>query len=170
MKKLSFLFVVVAAMFLFNTAAQAQFNPYAESAKMLTAGIGVSGWGVPIFARFELPVANNFTVGGQVSYQSYSRYGLSGFSLIGIAARGSYHFNEVFEIDNDQWDIYGGASLGFFIYDHPNDWVGNSSTSELGLGIHIGGRYFFNDNLGLNLEIGSGSITTSTTLGLTFVF
>lgn len=169
MKKPLLLSLIVLSMVFAATTVKAQFNPYAENTKLLTAGVGVSGYGVPIFARIDIPVANNFTVGGGLSYQSFNRFGATGFSLIGIQARGNYHFNELFEITEEQWDVYGGASLGYYIYDTP----AGSFTGGLGglfLGIQIGGRYFVSDNIGLNLELGGGTVLSGANLGVTFLF
>lgn len=35
----------------------------------------------------------------------------------------------------------------------------NAHNSGLGLGVQVGGRYYFNDRLGLNLEFGGGFVS-----------
>jgi len=167
MKKASLLIVAIVALVLSTSIAHAQFNPYSEQTALLSVGVGVSGWGVPLFARLDYPVADNFTVGGGLSYQSFSRAALSGYSLIGIQARGNYHFNELFEIPTDEWDVYGGASLGYFIYNSPDNDI-FSSLGGFSLGIQVGGRYFINEKIGLNAEFGGGSVVSAGTVGVTF--
>lgn len=167
MKKASLLVVAVLALVFSTSVVNAQFNPYSDQSALLSVGIGVSGWGVPLFARLDYPVAENITVGGGLSYQSYSRFGLSGFSLIGIQARGNYHFNELFELTSDEFDLYGGASLGYFIYNSPNDSFDNMG--GFSLGIQVGGRYFLSEKIALNAEFGGGSVISAATIGVTFL-
>jgi hypothetical protein len=54
------------------------------------------------------------------------------------------------------WDFYAGLNLGFYNWNSPNDYEG-SHNSGLGLGAQIGGRYFFNNKVGINLEFGGGN-------------
>lgn len=177
---------------LFSTSSYAQFNPYANGVNMLTAGIGFSNWGLPIFARFEAPVADNITVGGGLSYQTKTdTYGSSKWktTLFGINARGSYHFNELLEV-NDDWDFYAGVTLGYIVANGKWTDGGNfnindsnarvaSTTSTsgigfgsggIGFGVHLGARYFINESFGINLEVGGGSQLSGGTLGATFLF
>jgi hypothetical protein len=42
--------------------------------------------------------------------------------------------------------------------------------SGLGLGAQIGGRYFFKDNFGLNLEFGGGNALSGGKFGITYIF
>lgn len=167
MKKASLLVVAVLALVFSTSVVNAQFNPYSDQSALLSVGIGVSGWGVPLFARLDFPVAENITVGGGLSYQSYSRFGLSGYSLIGVQARGNYHFNELFELTSDEFDLYGGASLGYYIYNSPNDALDNMG--GLSLGIQVGGRYFLSEKIALNAEFGGGSVISAATIGVTFL-
>lgn len=169
-------FIVVLAMA--TNSVQAQFNPYADNAKMLTAGIGVSSWGIPIFVRFEAPVADNITVGGGLSYQSKGENFFGSrwrHTIFGINARGNYHFNEVLDI-NDKWDLYAGLNLGYYIWNTTWDDSGSgidysgSANGGLSLGIHLGGRYFISDNFGINVEVGGGTVLGGGTIGATFLF
>ena len=173
MKKLliaTFAIVIATA---FNSA-QAQFNPYADNVKMLTAGIGFSGWGVPIFARFEAPVADNITVGGGLSYQSYNYSSLWKANYFGINLRGSYHFNELLEI-NDSWDVYAGLGLNYYFSNYKYKGAGgsvdwdNGGPDGFGVGIHVGGRYFVSEKIGINLEFGGGTSLGGGTIGCTFL-
>jgi outer membrane immunogenic protein len=171
MKKIFIPFIIAMAFILSTTVTQAQFNPYAEGVKMLTVGVGVSGWGIPVFGRFEAPVADNITVGGQLSYQSYGEGWVGGewrHTIIGIQARGNYHFNELLELDNEAWDLYAGASLGYFIWNTTTGYSGN--LGGVALGLQLGARYFLSQNIGLNLEFASGSVLSAGSLGVTFVF
>lgn len=150
----------------------AQFNPYTEEVKMLSVGLGVSGWGIPIYARFEMPIADNITVGGSLSFQSknysYTTAYKYRITYIGINGRGSYHFNELLNAP-DEWDFYAGASLGYFIASYSGDdspvLTGGSTVS---VGVHVGARYFLNEKIALNAEAGGGSALAGATIGVTF--
>ncbi|MDN5203865.1 hypothetical protein QQ008_20910 [Fulvivirgaceae bacterium BMA10] len=179
MKKLIFQTALLClCLIFFGNNVKAQFNPFANDQKMLTAGIGFSSWGTPIFGRLVFPVADYITVGGSLSYQSNSERFLGGkwkHTIVGIGARGNYHFNELLGV-SDEWDFYAGATLGYYVWNTKaqsgfldDDIYTGSGSGGLGLGIQIGGRYFFNDKFAVNLEYGGGSVLSSGTLGLTIM-
>ncbi len=179
MKKVS---IVFALAFIFYAAvpqqASAQFNPFTDNTKMITAGFGFTGWGVPIFARFEAPVYDNVTVGGDISYQG-DKETISGLKykhrIFGIVVRGDYHFNELLELPSE-WDVYAGLGIGYYswkseLYDSPLDIdYPGSANGGFSVGVHVGGRYFFKDNLGVNLEFGGGNVLAGGTVGVTYLF
>lgn len=66
-----------------------------------------------------------------------------GFGLLG---RFDYHWNRLIGIPSN-WDFYAGASLGFISGDN----------FDLDLGIQVGGRWYWSDKWGLNLEFGGGT-------------
>ncbi|MFV2016203.1 MAG: outer membrane beta-barrel protein, partial [Candidatus Heimdallarchaeota archaeon] len=153
--------------------SMAQFDPYSDEAKMLTTGIGVSGWGIPIFVRYEQGIAENITIGGTVSYQSKG-YGSTGYkwrvSYFGISARGSYHFNELLDL-NDSWDLYAGPSVGYYFGKfRTDDFVDGTANGGFGIGLHAGARYFINEKIAVNLDAGGGSLFGGVTIGATFIF
>ena len=174
--------IVIALVFIAVVSStypvHAQFNPQTDKTKMLTVGIGFSGWGIPIFARFEAPVADNITIGGAMSYQgkseTYASYKYK-HTIFGIGARGSYHFNELIELP-DEWDLYAGLGLGYYFWNTKYDSGGTSidyrgsGDGGFSIGIHVGGRYFINDKIGVNLEFGGGTVLSGGTIGATFLF
>ena len=83
------LFAILAIAFVFNMEhAQAQYNPYDDGRKIGTVGVGFSNNGVPIFGRLEVPVVDNITVGGGLSYRRRSS-GFFNLSVLGITALGN---------------------------------------------------------------------------------
>ncbi len=66
------LIVAFISFLMLSVSSYAQYNPFSENAKLVTVGVGVSGWGIPIFVRYEQAVADNITVGGELSYQTKS--------------------------------------------------------------------------------------------------
>ena len=165
------------AMIFSTSLVRAQFNPYTDQTKMVTAGIGFSGWGIPIFGRFEIGVAENISVGGGISWQGYNETytGVKWHhSIFGITGRGSYHFNELIELP-DEWDLYAGLGIGFLFTSStykgtatPFDYDG-SVPSDFFIDIHVGGRYFINDKIGVNLELGGGTGLSGGSIGVTFL-
>ncbi|MEM1137143.1 MAG: hypothetical protein AAGI07_14995 [Bacteroidota bacterium] len=180
MKHLKILLIVIIIALSGFSTSQAQFNPYTDLNGMATLGLGASGRGIPIFARFEKGIKDNISIGGQISNRSFRNNYFDGdywrHTVIGIAGRGSYHFNELLGLD-DQWDLYSGVSLGYYVlstrYVNNNgfgvdiDYTG-TGLGGLYLGFISGGRYFINDRLALNVEFGGGSIGYwDGTIGLT---
>ena len=166
MKKLGFL----VAFFVFGFAnAQA---PLEQGALQLNAGVGTSGWGVPLYVGLDYGIAENVTIGGELSYQSYNQNfdnGNAKSSILGIQANGNYHFNELLQMSS-QWDLYAGASLNFFSWNTTFNGSKGSYTEPSGiqLGFQLGGRYFFNDNFAVNLQLGGGSVVGGVKAGITY--
>jgi outer membrane immunogenic protein len=143
--------------------------PLKKGEHQFNAGLGFSGWGVPIYAGIDFGVFNDITAGIEASFRSYNEkidgYGYTS-SVFGIAGTGNYHFNTVLEIPK-KWDFYAGITLGYYSWILPSDYPGNNS-SGFGLGAQIGGRYYFNRNFGLNLELGGGSGFSGGKIGITY--
>ncbi|MCG9794166.1 outer membrane beta-barrel protein [Flavobacterium algicola] len=167
MKKVALLLAILAFSF-----ANAQ-APLEEGGLQLNAGLGSSGWGTPIYVGLDYGIAPNFTIGGELSYQSFTeRYvGLEvKNNVIGIQANGNYHFNEVLNISSE-WDFYAGANLNYYSWssklnDAKYDYNG---ADNFGLGLQIGGRYFFSDRFGVNLQLGGGNVTSGGKIGITYI-
>lgn len=160
--------LLILSFLLFSSLIYAQ-SPIAKGESQINAGLGLSSWGVPVYIGFDHGVHPDITVGGELSYRSYSdKYANVSYdhSVIGISGNGNYHFNRVLEIPKN-WDFYAGLNLGFYIWNSPSDYHGSHS-SELGLGAQVGGRYYFSDKIGLNLEFGGGNAFSGGKIGLTF--
>lgn len=142
-------------------------NPINKGQGQFNAGVGFSSWGIPLYLGFDYGVHKDITIGGELSYRSYHdrwdgrRYN---HSIIGISANGNYHFNSLLNIPNN-WDFYAGLNVGFYIWNSNNAYRGSHS-SGLGIGGQVGGRYYFNDKLGINLEFGGGNAFGGGKLGL----
>lgn len=81
-----------------------------------------------------------------------------GYTIIGV--RGAYHYNG---INNDKFDLYGGAMLSYNILHYSyKDNNGNNLSggvnygSAAGFTLFAGGRYFFSDNAAVFAELGYG--------------
>lgn len=131
----------------------------------INGGIGLSGFGLPIYGGFDYGLTDDVTVGAEGSFRSYSNFG-SNASLVGIGANINYHFNRLFKLKNDRIDVYGGGTLGYWFWSW--DFIyPDAKSSGIGISAQLGGRYFLSKNFGLNLEIGGGTISGGK-FGLTY--
>lgn len=109
---------------------------YSQAAKQLNFGlIGVS---------FEIPVAKAITV----APAAYTNFDLNHLTL---GVKGNYYFDELFGLPS-AWDVYAGANVGFGIA------MNDNSSSDLDLGLQVGGRWFWSEKWGVYAEIGGGKL------------
>ncbi len=164
MKKL----IVLLGLICFTTFIFAQ-SPNLKSQTQLNAGVGFSGWGIPVYVGLDFGVHPDITLGGELSFRSYNENYYSykyRHTIIGILGNGNYHFNRIMNIPSP-WDFYAGLNLGFYIVNSPSSY-GGDRTSGLGLGAQIGGRYYFSNRWGINLEFGGGNYFSGGKFGFTF--
>lgn len=152
-------------------------SPLPKGKAQINAGAGFSNWGVPLYVGFDYGVHPDISLGGEISYRNYKSYGKWGkykiyddTNIWGFAFNANYHFNTILKIPSE-WDFYAGLSVGFWTWNYSN-YNGKidddySRTSGLGLTGQIGGRYYFNDKFGLNLEVGGGNVFSSGKFGVT---
>lgn len=129
----------------------------------VNGGLGFSNWGIPISIGVDYGIIENITIGAEMSYRTKSSY-----SAFGISINGNYHFNTLLELP-PEFDVYGGVNLGYYNWDVGNAIKTPEYSSGLGYNAQIGGRYFFDDQLGLNLEFGGGNVSGGK-LGVTYRF
>jgi len=166
MKKLIVLCVICLA-------AQISFAQYAlrKGQGQFNAGVGLSSWGLPVYAGFDVGVHRDISVGGELSYRAYydrpdnNRYH---HSIVGLSSNGNYHFNTLLNMPTN-WDFYAGLNLGFYFWNSDNDYPGDH-TSGLQLGAQVGGRYYFTERFGLNLEVGGTPAFSGGKFGITLKF
>lgn len=106
--------------------------------------------------NYEIPVHKDITIAPGVS---------TNFDLnwITLNVKANYYFDNLFKLTNESWDVYGGAGAGYAFYTGDND-----KDSGFDIGLHVGGRWFWNEKWGIYLEIGGASTQGATGgLGLT---
>jgi len=163
MKKISLVLVLTAITF--TSFAQGSL---AKGEAQINAGVGLSSWGIPVYAGFDYGVHPDITLGAEASFRGFNenwRGDRYRHSVIGISGNANYHFNRILKIPS-KWDFYAGGNLGFYLWNSPNGYLGNRA-SGLGLGGQIGGRYFVSNKVGLNLEVGGGNAFSGGKFGLT---
>jgi len=163
MKKITFLVCFVMASL---TTIYSQ-GTLGVGGKQLNAGVGFSNWGTPVYVGMDFGVHESITIGPKFSYRSYGySYPALGVSinqtLMVFSFNGNYHFNKLFNLPS-KWDIYAGASLGYYLWSTPtyNGQTLASGVQGSGMGFdgQVGTRYFFTNKFGVNLEFGGGTGT-----------
>jgi len=141
----------------------------------LNFGVGLSNWGIPVYLTYDFQIANDWNIILGMSYQSdYENYHNDKWrhNIFGLRGGVQYYFDRVVNLD-DNFDLYGALSLGYFFwntsyYDGPN----NSSPyyqdgrGGIGLGVAAGARWYFSPKWALNLEFGGGTVLSGALLGL----
>ncbi len=143
-------------------------SPLPKGANQLNFGVGLSGWGIPLYIGLDHSVHKDVTLGGEITYRSYNENWKTykyKHDVFGFSFNGNYHFNTLLNIPRN-WDFYGGLNIGFYVWSSPTAYSGNN-TSGLGLGAQLGGRYYFNEKVGVNLELGGGNAISGGKFGLT---
>ncbi|GJM59834.1 outer membrane beta-barrel protein [Persicobacter diffluens] len=147
-------------------------NSLPKGGMQINAGFGLSGNGIPVYGGMDFGVHQDMTAGFEVGYRSFSdnywRY--NSFSITGTF---NYHFNRLIGLPSN-FDVYAGANIGYVNWNH--HWEGPAGTDEwhkshssgIGLGLQIGGRYFFNQNWGVNVELNGGNQLSSGRVGVTY--
>ncbi len=132
--------------------AQSFRAPLSKGDRQLNMGLGFNTDGFPIYGGVDFAVHDEVTIGPQVNLV------LDDDASISFAFRGDYHFNRLLEITKD-WDVYAGANAG----------IGIGTDDALELGLQVGGRYYWDNKWGINLEFGGGT-NFSTKLGVSMKF
>ena len=141
----------------------------------LNAGVGLAtyyGGGFPIGVSMEVDAKNNFSVGGSIDYYHYNYgYYSGGYNFVYAGARGSYHLGEALNVQSRDFDPYIGATLGFRYAGTGGSYSyydGYGYNSGLYVGIHLGARMMFSQNIGAFAEVGYG--VSAVKLGLAAKF
>lgn len=141
LKKLTLLAVVLFAASTLS-AQNGGVAPLAKGEQQLNFGLGISNHGVPLFVSYDFSVYKDVTITPQVDLRFDNNN-----TYFGILIKGDYHWNYLIGIPNN-WDFYSGARLGMDF--------GNSN-ADFRFGIQVGGRWYWNERWGLNLEIAGGT-------------
>jgi hypothetical protein len=135
----------------------------------LGVGLGTYYKGLPFGGSFEHGFTDHISAGVFADYSSYNYTG-SGFKLniLYTGVRGSYHFAELLNVTNPNFDPYGGVSLGYYHVSFNGVDVGAPYSSSVFFGVHAGVRYLFSDHVGGFAELGYG--VSALKVGVSFKF
>lgn len=143
-------------------------SPIGKGQKQLNAGVGFSGWGLPFYVGVDFGVHPDISLGLEFDYVRYrERWDKVYYyhNIMGFSGNANYHFNRVLNIPK-QFDFYAGLNIGFFVWNSPDAYAGSHS-SGLGLGAQLGGRYYLNSNVALQLEFNGGQALNGGKFGIT---
>lgn len=157
MNQKSRIIIIALIVSMFGISSSFAQGTLGKGGKQLNAGVGLSTWGVPIYAGLDFGVHQDITIGPVVSFRNWSqRIGTVnyGHNIFVIGFNGNYHFNSLIDLD-PEWDLYAGATLGYWLWSSSSDYPG-TNVSTLGMVGQIGARYFFSDKFAANLEFGGG--------------
>jgi hypothetical protein len=180
--------VVVLAMIgaggLFALNWQAFPTPIKEGAFMISPGIG---FGTPLHGNmvippitvsldYALPVGLPFTLGALGGFTTSEYKGqLAGvnthtYDYTGIAIAGRFGYHPDLGVKN--LNIFINLALGYYLYNATATYAGSyqpdhEDYSRLYLGLNLGARYFFTNNIGVFLELGYSAMSF-VTAGMTF--
>jgi hypothetical protein len=154
--------VLTSILALFVFAAQAQFD---KGDKQANVGIGLFGLGVNVGAQYG--IIDDLGVGVYATFErntyGLGLVGLGNYSinrfLVGPYA--TYHFNRLFNISSDKFDVYatGGFLVGGGRYS--SEWANYYTTSGATFTDYdfigrVGGKYKMSDKMSLFGDVGSG--------------
>ena len=114
--------------------------PLAKGEKQLNFGTGFSNNGIPVYVSMDFAIHKDITLTPEVHVKFDDNF------KAGILFKADYHWNYLIGIP-DNWDFYAGARAGF---DFGDDF-------EPDFGIQVGGRWYWREKWGMNLELGGGT-------------
>jgi hypothetical protein len=144
------------------TIAQGQYALKTGSFQA-NGGFGLSGWALPVYVGADYGFDKNISLGGDLSFS---------FLNTVVSANANYHFVEMLQLE-DVFDVYGGVNMGFFIRNQRLNpeaippYYNNSV--PVNIGIQVGGRYYFNKNFAVNLELGGGIAFSGGKIGISYL-
>jgi outer membrane immunogenic protein len=161
--------IIFLLLFIIITSANGQ-RPFGKGRYEINGGIGFSDWGIPFYGGVDFGVHKDISAGLEGSFRTYNEDytgTIYNSTIYGITGNSNYHFDTLIGIPWN-WDLYAGINLGYYYWSIPRDYPGNSS-SGVGFGAQIGGRYFFSEVVGLNLEFSLGNSFSGGKIGITYI-
>ncbi len=165
MKKI-FLLVLLSGMFL---TANAQY-PLEKGRLQFNLGTGWTNQGIPLYAGADFGIANNLSLGADVSYRFFNEnIGNTTFkhNMLTMLGNLNFHLNDMFKVRNHtSTDMYVGLSGGYVMADSPDLYPGSVATEAV-FGAQFGYRMFFNEKVGLDLQVNGMTTYLGLRVGLT---
>lgn len=149
----------------FNT-----LQAYKKGDMQINAGIGLIGFGIPIYAGLDYFVTNDISLGVEGSFNTFNETNyLFEYQpkIYGVAVVGNFHFNKVLKIPA-KYDFYAGFGINYFKWTYENAAFLEDTGTGVGFGAQLGGRYFFSKKFAVNIELGGSSTTSATRFGITY--
>ncbi len=150
-----FLVALIALIFSEVNAQRGGNAPLRRGERQVNFGTGFSTNGLPVYGSVDFAVHKDITLTPEVHVRLpvYHAEDFSG----GVLLKSDYHWNFILGIPPG-WDFYTGIRLG----------LDYSDQLDPDLGIQVGGRWYWNDRWGINLEVGAGT-GFDATAGFSFI-
>jgi outer membrane immunogenic protein len=120
------------------------------------AGVGLDGRGIPIYGSYDWGLTGDFNLGVGLSLATGGN-DIDG-GILGAGFFSQWYGDRVLGLP-DEFDAYGGLGLYYYNYKGGDD---------IDLGLFIGGRYYVNDAIGVNLEFGGGTAIAGGKVGISW--
>lgn len=165
------------ATFTLNLTAQEEL-PTAKGNKLLNVGVGILGGSgglnfIPLHIGMDFFIVNNLSAGFDFNWRYYnSQESVGKPSLFSLQAVVDYHFNELMKMSS-LWDFYAGIKLGAGYMFTKEELEAYNLHYIRGVKFvfdaRAGARYYINNGLAINSEIGVLSVSGTHTSGVTFL-
>lgn len=152
--------------------------------KQLNFGVELEGMGLPLYLGMDFGVGKFITIGPRLLVETESdKYKVAGmelnsrYTVFVPSFRGNYHFSGHISGLPAELDLYGGLSLGLVIARSSVDYIdfngdkqtnGSTGDPDARLDVQLGGRYFFSDNWGAQIEF--TTLGNDAAIGLSYRF
>jgi len=135
----------------------------------INGGFGFSPWGFTIYTGVDYAIHKDVTIGGEFNFRSYHENVADKANykrILGISGNANYHFSNLFHLPR-AFDLYIGLTSGAYFWTYTNI---PSSKYKPGFNLHgqAGGRWFFNEKWGVNVEFNVGDAYYGGKYGLSY--
>lgn len=121
----------------------------------LNAGLGFDSNGLPIYGSMDFGFRGDFNLGVGASLAIGGDNG----GALGLGGFTQWYADDLLEIPDD-FDTYAGGGLFLYLDDG----------TDLDLNLFIGGRYYFDPKIAINLELGGGTVRSGGRIGVSWRF
>ena len=164
------LLFITCTLILISTRAQ---SPLGDEGNQLSLSSGYTIEGIPIYISYEMGIHESISFGMEAVFRSYNESGDTAdyaHTIMGFNFFGNYYFNKLLKLDEKKWGVYGGLNLGYYKWFSPKGyWPEGNSSSTLGIGAQIGGRYYFSE-WAVFMQVSGGTENAGARLGVTYLF
>ena len=170
MKKNCFLTLLCLGMLLMAREDSFAQNDYKKGSVLINPGLGLGyyyggGFAVGLSANAEFSITDDIAIGPYFAFTRWNYGGYAGYggdfkyTFIDFGARGSYHFARLLKVNNDKFDPYAGAFLGFVSSSYSSSYGSAYNDAYGGTvrgGVYAGARWYFTDKFAAFGEVGVG--------------
>lgn len=175
MKKI-FLILMLSCVFMIMNAQEE--SPTLKGKTLVNFGTGIFGGSgglnlTPVHFGMDFFFINDLSVGFDLSWSYYlSQEVVNNPSLLSVQAVIDYHFNQVMNLPTS-WDFYAGVKMGTGYMTTDKEIEAYNLNYSNGFKFvfdgRVGARYYFNEKIAINAEVGVKSVSGTHTSGATFL-